>query len=89
MMPAKLGKLTMNAEFGEDGLMKWQRVNPPIKWAAADALIVADRHLPDGTRQHMVRGSVQPGRVVNNAHVIGKNDVPDAEFSSVISHLGN
>lgn len=67
--------------------MLWQRVNPPIKWTPADAVIIADRHLPDGTRQHMVRGSVVPGRVVNNAQVIGQDDVPDAEFSSQPSHL--
>lgn len=77
----------MNIEFGKDGVMKWRRVNPPIKWTAADTVIVADRHLPDGTRQHMVRGSVVPGRVVNNAQVIGEDDVPDAEFSPHQSHL--
>lgn len=77
----------MNTEFGKDGVMKWQCVNPPIKWTAVEAVIVADRHLPDGTRQHMVRGSVAPGRVVNNAQVIGEDDVPDADFSPDQSRL--
>lgn len=74
-------------EYGEDGLMKWQRVDPPIPWPKAQALVVADRHLPCGTRQHMVRGSVPPGQVVANAQVVGEDDVPNAEFSSAPSHL--
>lgn len=73
--------------FGKDGLMKWQRVNPPILWDAAKLLIVADRHLPDGTRQHMVKGSVAAGLVINNAQVIGEDDAPEAEFSTNQSHL--
>lgn len=77
----------MVSDFGSDGVCKWQRVDPPVKWKAANAFIVADRHLPDGTRQHMVRGSVPPGRVVNNAQVIGQDDVPGAEFSATPSHL--
>lgn len=79
----------MNNEFDADGVMRWERVTPPIKWKAADAVIVADRHLPDGTRQHLVRGRVPPGRIVNNAHVIGEDDVPVAEFSSESSHLSD
>lgn len=71
----------------EEVAVKWQRVTPPIEWKPAKAVIVADRHLPDGTRQHMVRGSVPQGLVVNNAQVIGEDDLPDAEFSSVPSHL--
>lgn len=77
----------MAYEFGKDGVMKWERVIPPIPWPEAEALIVADRHLPDGTRQHMVRGSVHPGLVVANAQVIGQADAPQAEFSEVLSHL--
>lgn len=79
--------MAYKAEFGKDGAMKWERVVPPIQWDVAKALIVADRHLPDGTRQHMIQGSVQPGLVVANAHVIGQDDVPQAEFSEVLSHL--
>jgi len=77
----------MEIEVCSDGTMKWQRVIPPLPWKAAQALVVADRHLPDGTRQHMVRGSVPAGRVVDNAQVIGEDDVPDAEFATVPSHL--
>lgn len=71
----------------KDGVMKWQRVNPPLQWDAAKAVIVADRHLPDGTRQHMVRGSVPDGILIANAQVIGQDDAPQAEFSEVFSHL--
>ena len=77
----------MTTEYGKDDCMKWERVVPPIQWDAAKALIVADRHLPDGTRQHMIRGSAQPGLVVANAQVIGEDDAPLAEFSEVPSHL--
>lgn len=77
----------MNVEYGKDGLMKWERVNPPLKWDVAGAWIVGDRHLPDGTRQHLVRNSVQAGLVVSNAHVIGEDDQPGAEFSTISSHL--
>ena len=77
----------MAIEFGTDGSMKWERVTPPIPWPAAQAVVVADRHLPDGTRQHMIQGSAMPGMVVANAQVIGQDDVPQAECSSVLSHL--
>ena len=36
--------------------------------------IIADRHLPDGTRQHLVKGSVHKGTVVANAQIIGEDD---------------
>lgn len=77
----------MQTEFGSDGVMKWERVSPPIPWPAANAVVVADRHLPDGTRQHMVPGSVAPGLVIANAQVIGQDDVPEAEFAAHLSHL--
>lgn len=77
----------MAIEFGKDGNSKWERVVPPIQWPAANAVVVADRHLPDGKRQHMVMGSVKAGLVVANADVIGQDDVPDAEFAEALSHL--
>lgn len=77
----------IEVEFGQDGAMKWQRVTPALFWRKANALIVADRHLPDGTRQHMVQGSVRPGRVVDGAQIIGEADSRDAEYSEVPSHL--
>lgn len=77
----------MQTEFGSDGVMKWERVSPAVAWEAAHALIVADRHLPDGTRQHMVLGSVAPGLVVANAQVVGEDDATSAEYSSMPSHL--
>lgn len=73
--------------MGRDGTMKWQRVTPPLWWAAAGLHIVADRHLPDGQRQHMVSGTVPAGTVIANAQVIGELDCRGAEFSSELSHL--
>lgn len=74
-------------EFGADGVMKWERVTPPLWWPAADAHIVADRFLPNGTRQHMVTGHVQSLRIISNAEIIGEADMPNAEFSATWSHL--
>lgn len=77
----------MSTPYTPDDIRPWQRVCPPLPWPQAGAMIVADRHLPNGTRQHMVAGSVPAGLVVGNAQVIGQADVPDAEFSPVRSHL--
>ncbi len=74
-------------EFGCDGLMRWERVAPPLWWRAAGRHIVADRHLPDGVRQHMVDGSIPAGTVIGNAQVLGAADVTQAEFSATPSHL--
>jgi hypothetical protein len=71
----------------ETGTMDWYRVQPPIWWPAAGRYVVADRHLPDGTRQHMVVGNTQAGTVIANAQVIGADDAPEAKFSSTPSHL--
>lgn len=73
--------------FDEADAMPWERVNPPLWWAEASRHVIADRHLPDGTRQHMVEGHVPAGTVVANAQVIGSLDVPGACFSSEPSHL--
>lgn len=77
-----------HVEFDADGGMLWQRVVPPIWWAAAGRFVVADRHLPDGTRQHMVAGSAEQGTVVANAQIVGQDDVHNAKFSATPSHLG-
>lgn len=71
----------------QDEPMDWERVQPPIWWPDAGRHVLADRHLPDGTRQHMVEGSVPAGTMIANAQVIGADDVPDAEFSTKPSHL--
>lgn len=71
----------------EDSAMPWERIDPPILWPQFGNYIVADRHLPDGTRQHMIHGHVEPGRVFNNAQIIGEADCPDARYSSQKSHL--
>jgi hypothetical protein len=75
------------ADFDPSEVMDWERVTPPLWWGAAGHFIVADRHLPNGVRQHMVEGHVEPGLIVDNAHVIGEDDVPDAVFSATLSHL--
>lgn len=74
-------------EHTAEEVMPWERVNPPIWWGAAQMHIMADRCLPDGTRQHMVKGHVTPGLVIANAQVIGEDDAPEAQFSKAPSHL--
>jgi len=65
--------------------LQWQRVEPPIWWGDIGDFIIADGCL--GTlRAHMVRGHVEPGRVVKNAHIIGRADWPNALFSDTASH---
>lgn len=66
--------------------LRWQRVEPPIWWEDIGDFIIADGGL--GTlRAHMVRGHVEPGRVVKNAHIIGQADWPNALYSETLSHL--
>lgn len=74
-------------EFAPDDIMPWERVIPPLWWPAAKANVIADRHLPDGTRQHMVKGRVEPGLVIQNAQVVGEDDSPDAPYSDHLSRL--
>jgi len=74
-------------EYSLDDILPWERVKPPLWWPAAKTDVIADRHLPDGTRQHMVKGRVEPGLVIQNAQVVGEDDVPDAQFSEHLSHL--
>lgn len=71
----------------EEGLPKWQRVVPAIAWKPYGLTVVADRHLPDGTRQHLVREEVPVGCVVANAQVICERCVPTEAFSDQLSHL--
>lgn len=65
----------------------WERVEPPLWWNAIQDYIVADVGDIAGLRGHMVRGHVEPGRVVGNAHVIGQADWPNALYSRTLSHL--
>lgn len=58
--------------FDETEVMPWEFFETPVFWAAINDHVIADRHLPDGTRQHMVRGHVEDGKVVANAQVIGQ-----------------
>lgn len=77
----------MSLSDQELNALPWQRVVPPLWWLAARRHVVADRHLPDGTRQHLVKGCAPAGLVIANAQVVGEDDVPDAQFSEQLSHL--
>lgn len=67
-------------------VLKWERVEPPIWWDAIGKSVIADGVL-GSMRAHMVRGHIEPGRVVNNAHVIGEDDWPNALYGASRSHL--
>jgi hypothetical protein len=78
-----------NMQFVESEVMPWERISPPFWWARAGKYVVADRHLPDGTRQHMVQGHMPVGSVIDNAQVIGALDVKGARFASTLSDLSS
>lgn len=80
--------MAQEIEYGTDGCLKWERVIPPFWWDKGELLVVADRHLEDGTRQHMVLGNVAPGTVLHGAQIVGESDCVDAEYSTGLSHLG-
>ena len=60
----------------EDVNLEWMPMKPYL-WRGW--WIVADWHLPDGTRQRLVRGQVPDGLIINNAHIIGENSLPDSK----------
>lgn len=64
--------------FDDENALPWERVEPPLWWPEANAFIIGDRHLPDGTRQHLTLGKQPPGRMVANAHVLGIEDLGGA-----------
>lgn len=61
-------------EFTEAEIRPWDRVDPPIWWPKANAYVIGDRHLPDGTRQHIIQGHAVAGLVIANAQVFGDKD---------------
>jgi hypothetical protein len=66
-------KPTVEHPYELEDVQEWTRLASPILWRGF--WIVADRHLPDGIRQHLVRGEVPYGFVVNNAHIIGEKSI--------------
>jgi len=54
----------------EDNIRQWTKIDPPFWWKEINAYVVADRHLPDGTRQHLVKGYTGSAIEVNNAKLI-------------------
>lgn len=67
----------------------WSKIEPPLWWDKIGEYIIADRHLPCGTRQHMVKGKVKSELVVANAQIIGDDDLTDFIYSDKLSHLSN
>ena len=63
-----------NGGFPATGIVDWKFIDPP-KWSADLAdFIVADRILPDGTEQLMIRGTVGGSKFVKGAQLVGLDD---------------
>lgn len=54
-----------------------------IKWHEYDLLVIGDGYFPDGTRIHMVRGSMKP-QYLANAFVFGYTEYKQARDSKQI-----
>lgn len=65
----------------------WKRVSPPLFWSKHELLIVGDRHLPNGRRQHLVLGSVEQGTTLDGADIVGTSENTRALYELEFSHL--
>lgn len=50
------------------------KFNPPYNWVKHNLTVLYDRHLPDGTRQHIVSEDISVGTILDNAEVHSVND---------------
>ena len=65
----------MNSGFSAGEVADWEIWDPPRYWPQAGRMVLADRHLPNGRRQHIVEGVVQDGLEVANADVFGEEAI--------------
>ena len=54
-------------------LLKWNVIEPAYYWARHNLYVLADRHLPNGRRQHIVKGKIKPNTVLDNADIFGED----------------
>ena len=59
-----------NLGFGVDEVREWEYFAHPFLWQGYE--VIADRHLPNGVRQHKVKGYVPENTFVRNAHIVGE-----------------
>jgi hypothetical protein len=57
----------------KDYVMDWIIFDPPYFWKKIGRNVLADRYLPDGTRQHVVEGYIPPNTIINNAQIFGED----------------
>jgi hypothetical protein len=50
---------------------EWNRIDPPIYVKELEDYVIADRHLPNGIRQHVVQGKPKLGAFWANAQIFG------------------
>ena len=67
--------ISMKMLIEESDAPPWQVLSPAYAWKEHNLLVLADRHLLDGTRQHLVAGSVPPGLQLSNAQIFGYDDL--------------
>ncbi len=61
--------LTDRADIVEDMLQAFEWFDKPCYWPAMQCNVLADRHLPDGTRQHIVDREDLHGQTAHNAEL--------------------
>lgn len=52
----------------------WYIFPEPFDWAKHGLIVLGDRYLPCGKRQHVVRGTVAPGLELDNADIFGEDE---------------
>jgi hypothetical protein len=68
----------------------WHPVMPSIYWDVEGGFhIVGDRHADDGTREHLVLGSVPEDTYINNARIVGIDDLACLVCWGTLSHLSS
>ena len=59
-------------QYELEDVREWERIEPALEWRGYT--VIGDRHLPNGIRQHLVKGSIPEGTIVNNAQIIGEDN---------------
>jgi len=58
-------------DFNPEGVMEWEFLDTPIYAEGLNDWVIADRYLPSGIRQHVMKGEVPKGTVWQNAEIFG------------------
>ena len=64
-----------------ENVMEWEILDTSIYAEGFNDWIVADRHLPNGIRQHVIKGKVPEVRVWHNAEIFGSDTLSSVKSS--------